>query len=269
MAVAELAARQWGVVALSQLCGLGLTGNGVRLRARAGHLHRVHRGVYAVGHHNLTQKGRLKAAELALGQSAAVSRRSAAALLEIRADGRSIVDVTVSNRRARSRPGVRVHQGSLLTRDVTVVEGITCTAWPRTMLDLAADLRRDATEKALERTEILRLYDRVALEDVLGRNPTHRGAATLGSLIDDRADAPAPTRNELERALLAICERHGLPIPIVNGSLWLDGDRIEPDFLWPEHRLIVETDGAETHATLTALLTRVGDCAGAVRYAAV
>ena len=48
--IAELAARQHGVVARRQLAALGLGEGRSRSGLRAGRLHRVHRGVYAVGH---------------------------------------------------------------------------------------------------------------------------------------------------------------------------------------------------------------------------
>ena len=48
--VAELAERQYGVVSRAQLNRLGLGTDGVEGRARCGRLHRLHSGVYAVGH---------------------------------------------------------------------------------------------------------------------------------------------------------------------------------------------------------------------------
>ncbi len=42
----------------------------------------------------------------------------------------------------------------------------------------------------------------------------------------------------------------GLPEPLVNRPLKLpNGITIKPDFHWPEQRLILETDGKETHLT--------------------
>src|SRR3954462_417205 len=46
--LAELAARQHGVVSVGQLEALGLDGFAVRRRAESGRLHRLYRGVYSV-----------------------------------------------------------------------------------------------------------------------------------------------------------------------------------------------------------------------------
>jgi predicted transcriptional regulator of viral defense system len=79
-AIAELATRQHGVVALAQLTALGLGPSGARDRVASGRLHRIHRGVFAVGHPLLGRRGRLMAAVLACGPGAVLSHRSAAAL---------------------------------------------------------------------------------------------------------------------------------------------------------------------------------------------
>jgi hypothetical protein len=77
--VAELSGRQWGVVALAQLRAAGLSDDAVQRRVRAGRLHRLHHGVYAVGHTVLKREGRWLAAVLACGDGAVLSHRSAAA----------------------------------------------------------------------------------------------------------------------------------------------------------------------------------------------
>ena len=52
-----------------------------------------------------------------------------------------------------------------------------------------------------------------------------------------------PTRSELERRFLALVRDAGLPVPLVNHRV----GAVEADFVWPEHRVIVETDGYAYH----------------------
>lgn len=73
LAVAPLAARQHGVVSVRQLYSLGLSDRQVRKRLAVGSLHRLHRGVYAVGHMRLTREGRWLAAVFACGEGGAQS----------------------------------------------------------------------------------------------------------------------------------------------------------------------------------------------------
>ena len=60
-----------------------------RIGSAAGRLHRIHRGVYAVGHGKLTLKGRWMAAVLACGPEAFLSHRAALALWDLR-DGERV-----------------------------------------------------------------------------------------------------------------------------------------------------------------------------------
>jgi len=57
-AIARLAANQHGVVATAQLAAAGLSPAAVARRLAAGRVHRLYRGVYAVGHPNVSERGR-------------------------------------------------------------------------------------------------------------------------------------------------------------------------------------------------------------------
>ena len=75
--IAEQAFVQHGVISLSQLRDFGLSAAATRRRVASGRLHRVHSGVYAVGHERLSSDGRYMAAVLACGEDSALSHRSA------------------------------------------------------------------------------------------------------------------------------------------------------------------------------------------------
>src|SRR5687767_5550439 len=69
-AIARLATAQDGVVTRAQLVRAGLGLDAIDHRVRRGALIVVHRGVYAVGHAALGDRGRLRAALFAAGPSA-------------------------------------------------------------------------------------------------------------------------------------------------------------------------------------------------------
>jgi Transcriptional regulator, AbiEi antitoxin len=78
--VAVRAAGEWGVLSPIELRACGLSAKGIAVRARQGRLHRIHRGVYAVGHAGVPLEGRFLAAVKACGPGAVLSHYSAAAL---------------------------------------------------------------------------------------------------------------------------------------------------------------------------------------------
>lgn len=75
----ELEERQYGVVSVRQLRQqLGYSPHRVLREVRAGRLHRLHRGVYAVGHRRISIRGTCLAAVLSCGPGALLSHGSAA-----------------------------------------------------------------------------------------------------------------------------------------------------------------------------------------------
>src|SRR5829696_3296807 len=93
--IARIAARQGGVISHGQLTALGVGASAIDRRVRAGRLHRVFRGVYAVGHPLIGADGRRWAAVLACGDGAVVSHASAADAWGISSSASPIMDVTV------------------------------------------------------------------------------------------------------------------------------------------------------------------------------
>jgi hypothetical protein len=225
----------------------------VHQRAEAGRLHRLHQGVYAVGHTRLVREGRWLAAVLACGPEALLSHRSAAALWGLRPDSRSRIDVTAPGRRGRAPVAIDAHRhGSLRPDDRAVVRDIPCTSVARTLLDLAAVVPQRDLRNAIAQAEVIRAFDLSAVEAVIRRNARRRGVARLRRAVADHDPRLERSRHELERRFLDLCERAGLPPPEVNAPLSLDGTRIEADFLWRDAGLVVETDGRRYHGTAAA-----------------
>jgi very-short-patch-repair endonuclease len=250
VAVAELAERQWGVVSLVQVRAAGLGRGAVEKAVRGGRLHRLYRGVYAVGHARLGREGRWLAAVLACGEGAVLSHRSAAAHWGLLATEQTCIEVTAARPR-RGTATLRVHRArSLDARDTTIHHGIPTTTVARTLLDLAATTTPERLERALAQAERLRLYDHNAITDVIARTNGHRGRTILTHAT---AQEPKLTRSEAEAIFLNLAREAGLPDPLTNFTLSApDLPRLEVDFYWPTYCLIVEIDGWETHRTKAA-----------------
>ena len=80
-------------------------------RTRAGRLHRLHQGIYAVGQPSLSDRGRWIAAVLADGAGAILSHASAAALWGFLEPRPGPVDISLPSRAGRRRrDGIRIHR---------------------------------------------------------------------------------------------------------------------------------------------------------------
>jgi very-short-patch-repair endonuclease len=225
--IADIAARQHGVVTTAQLQAAGIGRNATTKRVHAGRLHRIHRGVYAVGHTRLSFEGRCLAAALVLGDRAVVSHLSAAAIWRMLPAGEGAIDVTLPGDAGRKkRRGITIHRSStLIAGFVTRRFGVPVTRPARTLRDLHRVVSPALHQQAVRRALDLRLIDEAELEK-----------------------DPDLTRSELERLFLSLCRRHRLPQPEVNARL---GPH-EVDFLWRDRALIVETDGFRFHASRAA-----------------
>jgi len=255
--LAALAVRQYGVFGLDQIAELGLSASAARARVASGRLHRIHQSVYSMVPLSLLGRdGRYMAAVLSCGPDAVLSYRCAAALYEIRGTAQAKIDVTVRGRSHRKHAGVDVHRSTTLTPDdVTTVHGIPCTTVARTLLDLAQVIKGRPLERALDQAEILQLLDLDALLDQIERNKARPAAKRLRAVLDQHYVGSTPTWSELEEAFLAACRQAGLPMPDVNAFIDPnDGDptAIRVDFVWRNQRVIVETDGHQTHRTRQA-----------------
>jgi very-short-patch-repair endonuclease/predicted transcriptional regulator of viral defense system len=250
--IARIAAGQHEQITTAQLLDAGLSETAIRNRVRTRRLYRVHRGVLSVGRPPVRSEEHWMAAVLACGESAALSHASGAANLGIRASAATIVDVTSPTGRGRRLPGIRVHRSRLEPWEVTVVNGIPTTTCARTLLDLAEVLHPGALSKALDQAEIERLLDLVDLRRVLAHNQGRCGVRPLRTLLASLDPQTKRTRNHFERALYMLCEKASLPLPEPSRWLNLEGRWIEADFLWPDARLVLETDGFETHSTRQA-----------------
>lgn len=82
-----------------------------------------------------------------------------------------------------------------------------------------------------------------------------RGIGSLRMILEDwrTSDGSVPdVRSEFEALVLPRLIAMGLPWPVSNRTLVIDGERLIPDFLWERQRVVVETDGESTHGNPVA-----------------
>jgi very-short-patch-repair endonuclease len=218
------------VVTAKQLAAAGLGRMAISERSRSGRLHRIHRGVYAVGHPGLDLHGRFMAAVLACGEEAVLSHGSAAVLWGLLRPLEGPIHVSVPTTSGlKKRRGIHLHRSPSLSfsslpirgrrqrRLTTYCDRIPVTSVSRTIEDLRDYLPPRLVRRAIRQAEFTGLR--------------------LDGIETDRS------RSDLETAFLALCRRHRLPPPEVNVKL----GRWEVDFLWRSQGLVVETDSFAYH----------------------
>lgn len=251
--LAELARRQDGVVSLDQLRELGTSPRASSYRAEQARLHRVHRATYAVGHRSIGELGRLRAALLACGSGALISHLSAAALLGIRDRSPRLVDVLVPNQRGRKIDGVRCRRCRYPDpSEIAAESGISCSTPARTLVDLAGLLGTDSLRRAVERAAVLKLLNLAAIDASMELARRRRGISALRGIVDEwrTDDGEIPDlRSDFEALALPRLIAIGLPRPVCNQAVRHGEGALVVDFLWPEQRVVVETDGRQTHHT--------------------
>jgi putative AbiEi antitoxin of type IV toxin-antitoxin system len=245
--IADLAARQHGLVARRQLLSRGIGRGAIDRRIERGQLHQVHRGVYAVGHRLLSTDGRWTAAVLACGTGAVLSHRTAGQLWGILPRSSGALELTRPGH-FKPRAGIVCHRATVPPDERDVVDGIPVTSIHRTQFDLAGMLTRRQLERMLNEAEVRRLTDRLSIPQLMERYPGKRGSVVLRELLGAKRHVDI-SRNDFEELFLALVDESGLPRPRMNASLWIRGRFFEPDCLWREQRLMVELDGREVHAT--------------------
>ncbi|HJZ36647.1 MAG TPA: type IV toxin-antitoxin system AbiEi family antitoxin domain-containing protein [Solirubrobacterales bacterium] len=241
--LAELARRQHGVVTTAQLEALGFVRTTIAHWAKVGRLHRLHRGVYALGHTALTWDAHCLAAVLARPGSVA-SHRTAAwihGLLRYRPEK---IHLTAPTRQRAKRDFV-VHFARLEPEDRCLVDGIPVTSPARTVLDLAAKEPRQKLDRLLERANERRLLDRRRFEALAARAGGHPGRAKFATALAAYRPEPAVLRSDLEKRFRRLVIRAGLPRPQTNVVV----EGYELDAYWETEGFAVELDVYATHGS--------------------
>jgi very-short-patch-repair endonuclease len=136
-------------------------------------------------------------------------------------------------RRRLSLPG-----GSITRR-----HGIPVTTPVQTLIDVATELADHRLERAVNQADVLDLVDPETLRQALDGRKGEPGVKRLATLLDRHTFRLSDS--ELEVLFRPLALAADLPLPLTKHRV-LD---YETDFFFPDHSLIVETDGLRYHRT--------------------
>ena len=239
-AVQKLIYAQSGNVARRQLLALGVSRGAIQHELRIGTLVTRYHGVYCQAPARQDPQARIAAAVLAGGPTAAASHASAAYLWGFLPHYGPPPEISLATGDRRPRHILTHRCPSLQPRDVTHQRGVPTTTRARTVLDLAPSLSPKQLTRLVNDARRDGHLRADALNDIITRNPLHPGTKLLKAFADSPHN---PTNSSFEDDFLAFTEKYDLPTPLINTTV--NGDKVDAYF--PDHALIVETDGWHFH----------------------
>jgi very-short-patch-repair endonuclease/predicted transcriptional regulator of viral defense system len=240
--IAEIAARQHGIVTYEQLLACGLSRSAIARRVQAGVLFAIHPGTYAVGDGHMTYERQVVAACLATGPAAAAFGLCALRLYGIGRWSTAPVEVVTARRHRRLRGASTHFTRRLQPRDVTMLRNVPVTSMARTIVDLAEVLDEYQLAFVIHRARYRRFVTLRALDDAALLHRTRHGHPVLVAALALHRSGSAGTRSGAEDSYRALLLRGGIDAPLVNVHAPVPGGSYELDFQWPDVKLNIEID---------------------------
>jgi len=241
--IAELLARQDGVLARRQAVGNGMTVGQIRGRLSSGRWVIVHPGVYRSTDHRVGTASRVRAAGLWAGEHSLLSGLAAAWWWGLTDVEPSTVDIMTSPRRhLRGRPETRIIRRGVASADRAWLRAAPVTGLALSVLTGAVALGAGGPA-LLDRT----LQTRVSLSDLrlaYYRNLGMHGSAAAGHLIRAAADGSAAVS---ERRFILLLKGAGIRGWRVNYPWTSANDKTTVDIAFVTERLAIEIDGWAWH----------------------
>jgi len=239
--IAEVAGKQAGQIAYSQLKWLGISPSTIDGWKRDGYLVTSLPCVFSVGHRAPSWEASLWSAVLYAGPGAMLSHGTAARWLGLIDFAPSVSHVTTP-RQKRSLGGIQLHvRRTELERHFH--KGIPTTSIPVTMVNLAATMDSRAVHRALGQLDFQKLLD---IDSLLAAcRHGRQGAAALREAIDEYDPRRKYANGRLEENFYSLCKARGLPLPLLNVYV----HDIKCDAYWPQEGLVTELDSELAHSS--------------------
>jgi hypothetical protein len=212
----------------------------------------VQPGVYLTGSAPATWLQRELAACMAAGPHAVASHRAGAAVWWLDGAFEGAVELLVAPPFGPAPRNAIVHRTIRWQPEHhTVRRKIPVTDINRTLIDYAAVVPPILAERALEDAFRRGFTSEGALRRRLAIAGGHgaRGAGRLRTVLDARP-AGRLARSGFEVMMLDVLRQYGLPMPVRNYVVYVDGIPVaELDLAYPDQMLDLEANGAKWHST--------------------
>ncbi len=251
--IALIAAGQHQLVHRTQVYEAGLPRGALRSRVERGLLREYRPGVFALAGAEPSPRQRIMGAVLAVGRTAFASHVSALylhGLIDVDEPDSLPLETTVVLERRPRVPGVRVHRSGLLVEhDVTNVTGIPVASVERTIVDLSSRRSEHALAQLLDEAVRRRLTSVGRVLRCASRLPRAPGRSpkTLCAVLEPRLQCAPPRESVLEDFVYDAIRRFGLPLPLCQHTIKVDGRCYRLDLCYLRERVVVEVDGFEYH----------------------
>lgn len=239
------------MVSTRQLLRIGYTKEEISGLLKAGLLHPLHRGVYVVGHRNISNRGHLTAALLAAPPGAFLSHSTSVAYLGLRPINIHRLELTVVSQGIHARPGLIVHRTAAPPHRTEVVSrfGLRYSSFPRAVIELSTREAPDELLRLVTAAVRKQIFDADKLAATLARHPQRPGTRIVKNVLD-RYLEPADRKSGLERSF----DEHTANdprIPPYEKNIHIGPYEI--DCWFPQHRVALELDGRPYHTAIDDL----------------
>jgi hypothetical protein len=247
-----LAGTQLGLLTRLNILSAGGTDEDIRTNLRRKRWQRLQPGVYLTGSAPPTWLQLQLAACLAAGPHAVASHRGGAAVWWLDGACEGPREIMVTHPFGPTPRNTIVHRSLRWQPEYhTVRRKVPVTDINRTLIDYAAVVPPILTERAVEDAFRRGYTNEGALRRRLAivGGPGARGAGRLRLVLDGRPEG-RPARSGFEVMLLDVIRQYGLPMPVRNYVVYVDGIPVaELDLAYPDKLVDLEAQGARWHST--------------------
>jgi hypothetical protein len=250
----EIASEQRSLVTRAQLIAAGYTEEQIKALIGNSALRTVRPRVYATVGSVRSWEQELLAGVLGVGRGAIASHAASARLWEWVHRPEFAISLLVKTDFSLHVHGVR-RTTILPDDDVTERLGIPCTSFERTLCDCTADLTPFQLGRVLDdglRRGVVSLKDleRCALRLDSGRG---RKLSVIKVLLAQRDESFNPGGSGSELDVLQVIRDAGLPLPVQQLAVTVEGRTFYPDYAWPSLRVFAEYYGLAVHSGASAV----------------